>query len=843
MVSIENNVRLTCRLKSFSRWDGWVVAFGGGIVLLGWSLGNEVLKRILPGLVAMNPVTALGFIIAGASLLCYWLAETRPAHKCEYGRALADVLVVIGTLKLGEYTFGWHLAFDQTLFRIQLQNDGTGFPNQIAPNTAFNFILSGLAPRFLHSPVRRFSRWGQNLSLTLAFVSLVPLVGYIYQASYLYSIGSYIPMALHTAALFFLLALGMLLAQTDAGVVALFTSNTPGGTIARRLLPFAFAVPIALGALTIWTQKIRVYPGEFGITVVVVGCIAIFTGLIWWNAILLNRADYHRREAEEALQMAHDRLEIRVLERTATINNVNAALRTQIVELQRAEEKIREQAELLNKTQDAILVRDLQHRIVFWSKGAERLYGWTAKEVTGKNANELLFGGESSRPEGCGTILETGAWNGELEQITKTGRKVTVASRWTLVNDEKGAPRSILVINTDITEKKNYEAQVLRSQRMDSIGTLAGGIAHDLNNTLSPIIMGTELLKKSRNEAERKQVLEMMAASAQRGAAMVKQILGFARGSKGPFQEVPLRHLIGEMAKFIRDTFPKSMVVNVRVPKVLASVSGDITELHQVLLNLCVNARDAMIPKGGELTLRAENVTMDRKTLLAHEDAAPGSYVVLSVSDTGTGIPPEVLPRIFEAFFTTKSPDRGTGLGLSTVAGIVKHHNGFVRVQSEVGKGAEFRIYLPVTGCAKVDEPKSQEALLPKGNGETILVMDDEDGVRQLTKTTLENYGYQVVTAMNGLQGMTCFEEHKREIAVLVSDTDMPILDGIVTIRAIQQLKPDLPIILASGGKNDTSRLQRIDTTHVTTLGKPFTVEQLLNAIAKAMNRLTKTAD
>jgi PAS domain S-box-containing protein len=704
-------------------------------------------------------------------------------------------------------------------------------------------MLSGLALWSLNSPVRRFSLWGQNLSLTLAFVSLVPLVGYIYRASYFYSIGSYIPMALPTAALFFLLALGLLLAQTDFGVVGLFTSQTPGGAIARRLLPFAFGVPIALGALTIWTAKQKVYPGEFGITVVVVGCIAIFTGLIWWNAILLNRADDHRREAEEALQRAHDKLEVWVQERTATINNVNTALRTQIIELQRAEEKIREQAELLNKTQDAIMVRDVQQRIVFWSKGAERLYGWTAKEVAGKNANELLYPDGSSLPAGCGRILEAGAWNGELEQITKTGRKVTVESRWTLVNDEKGAPKCILIINTDVTEKKNYEAQMLRSQRMDSIGTLAGGIAHDLNNALSPIIMGAELLKQTQSETERNAVLDTIRSSAQRGAAMVKQILSFARGSKGPVQEVPLHRLIGEMAKIIRDTFPKSISVNVSLGRDLQNVSGNVTELHQVVLNLCVNARDAMMPKGGELTLRAENMALDRETLPAHEDVPCGPYVVVAVADTGAGIPPEVLPRIFEAFFTTKTPDKGTGLGLSTVAGIVKHHNGFIQVHSEVGKGTEFKIYLPVTESVKVKGLKPQEIVLPKGNGEMILVMDDEDGVRQLAKTTLEKYGYRVVTAMNGMQGMTCFEEHKHEIAVLVSDTDMPLLDGIATIRAIQQLKPDLPIILASGGKNDTTQFQRVDATHLTTLGKPFTVEQLLNGVAKAMNLSPKPSN
>ncbi len=354
---------------------------------------------------------------------------------------MATILVAIGVFKIGEYITGWHLSFDQILFRTQLQNDRTGFANQIAPNTACNFILGGLACGLSIYPVRRFSRWSQGWSLVLVFASLVPLVGYIYRASYLYSIGSYIPMALHTATLFFLLALGTLLAQTDSGVVALFTSKTPGGAVARRLLPFAFGVPTLLGALTLWVDKTKIYPGEFGVTIVVVGSSAIFTGLIWWNAIMLNHADYQRREAEEQLQKAHDDLELRVRERTAMLNDVNTALRIQIVELQIAEEKIREKSE-----------------------------------------------------------------------------------------------------------------QVLRSQRMESIGKLAGGIAHDLNNALTPIIVGTQLLRDNKSDTDRNKLLDVIYASANRGAAMVKHILTFARGSKTQSQQVPLSQLVNEMAKTIRDT-------------------------------------------------------------------------------------------------------------------------------------------------------------------------------------------------------------------------------------------------------------------------------------------------
>ncbi len=701
MIAVENDIRLACWLKSFSRWDGWLVALGGAIVLLGWSLGIQVLTRILPGLVAMNPFTALGFIAGGVSLTCYWLAEAKTARTWQFGRAMGCLLVIMGVLKLGGYIGVWHSGFDQILFRAELQNDGTGFTNQIAPNTAFNFVLSGLALWFLHSPDRRFSRRSQNLSLALLFVSLAPLVGYIYRATFLYSIGAYIPMALHTAAFFFLLALGLLLVQTDSGVVALFTSKTPGGAMARRLLPFAFAVPILLGALTIWVDRARMQQGEFGVTIVVVGCSAIFTGLIWWNAILLNRADYQRRVAEEQLQQAHDDLELRVQERTAMLNDANAAL--------------------------------------------------------------------------------------------------------------------------------------LRSQRMESIGKLAGGIAHDLNNALTPVIMGTQLLKENNSEAERNALLETITTSANRGAAMVKHILTFARGSQGQNQQVPLSNLVKEIAKVIQDTFSKGILTNVTVGKELWNVSGDATELYQVLLNLCVNARDAM-PQGGELTLTVGNLTSSQKIKSEFADVPPGSYVVLTVADTGAGIPPEVRPRIFEPLFTTKAPDKGTGLGLSTVAGIVKNHNGFIQVHTETGKGTEFKIFLPASKATETDRRTETGKALPVGHGELVLLMDDEATVRQLTQSALQNYGYRVLTAMSGLDGITTFDAHKDEIKILISDTDMPVMNGIVAIRAIQKLKPDIPVIITSGANRDKEQLAGIDMKRLTILGKPYTIEQILNALAKGLN-------
>jgi two-component system, cell cycle sensor histidine kinase and response regulator CckA len=830
MVAYQGNDRGTHWLNRIRLWDGLALIFGGVVVLAGWISGNEFLKRLNPGLIAMNPVTAFGFIIAGASLLCFWRRGEHSVKAEGLGRGLSMVVILIGVLKLGEYIFGWRLLFDQILFRTLLHGNPADFNNQIAPNTALDFVLGGLGLWFLNGSARRFSRSAQNFAIFLGLISLGPLIGYLYQASYLYSVGPF-PMALSTAVFFFFLAGGILLAQSEDGVVALFMSATPGGAIARRLVPFAFAIPIALGALQIWGERAGLFPKEFGVTLIVVGSVATFASLTWRTAVLLNRADGQRRQAEENLQKAHDELEARVKERTAELHQSNESLRVQIAELEKAQEKIGEQAELLDKAKDAIVVIDVKGQISFWSKGAEALYGWNPGEAVGKNIRELLFKNEEWSAATFEKVFNEGAWNGETEHVAKGGKRVCVESRWTLVNDDQGRARCVMLIDSDITEKKQYEAEVLRSQRMDSIGALAGGIAHDLNNALAPVVMCAEVLKGELATDEREKFLEILTSSAQRAIQMVKQILSFARGSRGKGAPVPVASWVRETAKIVQDTFPKSISICVKIQtKETWKIQGDVTELHQVLLNLCVNARDAM-PNGGRLTLSVENARLEGKNVRAN--GAAGHYVLVAVSDSGTGIPPEVLPRIFEPFFTTKSPDKGTGLGLSTVASIVKNRGGFLEVKTECGKGTEFQIYLPAIETTAEAESKPDEAAPPKGRGELILVMDDEDAVRELMKTTLEGYGYRVVTALNGLHGIARFEELKNEIRLIVTDSDMPYMDGLSAICSMQQLRPDVPAIIASGAKHDPKQLERMNPRNIANLGKPFSVKELLASVAR----------
>jgi two-component system, cell cycle sensor histidine kinase and response regulator CckA len=504
------------------------------------------------------------------------------------------------------------------------------------------------------------------------------------------------------------------------------------------------------------------------------------------------------------------------------------AIRSDITERKRAEEQIREQAALLDQAQDAILVRDLDQNIRFWNKGAEKIYGWTAKEVVGTNVfNESSAQFEEARK----AVIQDGEWQGEIRQTRRDGEEIIVESRWTLVRDEKGQPNSILVINTDITEKKRMESQFLRAQRMESIGTLAGGIAHDLNNVLSPILMAIDMLQLKTTDVASKKWLDVLRTNAERGGDMVRQVLSFARGVEGERVALQPKHLIKEIVKILRETLPKSIEISFLIPNDLWIISADATQMHQVLMNLCVNARDAM-PEGGSIAIKAENIFVDQNYARMHLEAKPGRFVTISVSDTGPGMTPEIQSRIFEPFFTTKEMTKGTGLGLSTALTIVKSHGGFINVYSELHKGSQFTLYLPAVDMPGAAESAALQTDLPLGHGELILVVDDEESIREITRSTLETFGYKVLTASDGTEALALYADKKNEIAVVLTDMVMPFMDGPATIRALQRMNPKVRIIAASGlGAGQRAGEGALEGVSVF-LNKPYTAEKLLNTLA-----------
>ncbi|ALF56366.1 ATPase [Nostoc piscinale CENA21] len=507
-----------------------------------------------------------------------------------------------------------------------------------------------------------------------------------------------------------------------------------------------------------------------------------------------------------------------------------------ITENKQAEAKIREQAALLDITTDAILVRDLENKILFWNKGAEKLYGWQASEAWGRNVNELLFDDYCPEFEAAWlSVVSKGKWQGELRKRTKAGKDVLVASRWSLVCDRQGRPQSILTVDTDITEKKRLESQLFRAQRMESIGTLASGIAHDLNNILTPILAGAQLLPLKFPDADERtqHLLEILEINAKRGADLVKQVLSFARGVEGQRINLQPRHLIVEVAKILKETLPKSIEVRLDLSPELWMVSGDSTQLHQVLMNLCVNARDAM-PDGGTLTITAANLLIDENYARMNLDAKVGPYTVISICDTGIGIPEEILDRIFEPFFTTKPVGQGTGLGLSTVLGIVKSHGGFVSVESQVGNGTCFRVYLPSVGEQEIFT--QDEITLQVGHGELILIVDDEPSIQEITRTSLETHHYETLVASDGIEAIAQYAKNANKISVVLMDIMLPSLDGITAIRTLQKINPQVKIIATSGlmSKEKLGEIMKMGVKKF--LAKPYTVNELLLSLQEILN-------
>jgi len=512
-------------------------------------------------------------------------------------------------------------------------------------------------------------------------------------------------------------------------------------------------------------------------------------------------------------------------------------VRAELKERKQAEQKIREQAALLNVATDAILVRDFHHQILFWNQGAERLYGWTSDEAIGKKTDELLYKENLSQQElAHQNLMEHGVWQGELNKVTKSGQEIIVESRWTLMRDELGQPKSILTVETDITEKKQMQAQFLRAQRLESLGTLASGIAHDLNNILTPIICSIQMLALKSNalDARYQQTLKILEDNSKRAADLVKQILTFARGNERRGVTLEIEPLLLELEQTLNSTFPKSIKISKHLPtQKLWTIKADPTQIHQVLMNLCVNARDAM-PDGGNLSISAANLLIDQNFARMNLDAQVGPHVVITISDTGFGIAPLILERIFEPFFTTKDSIQGTGLGLSTVIGIVKNHGGFVSVHSEMGKGSQFQVFLP--SVENTNKQPAEDFSLPVGQGESILVVDDEAAIIEITKTSLEDYNYKVLTASNGIEAIALYAQHKQKISLVLMDMMMPLLDGLTALRILQEMNPKVKIIAISGIARDNQLVETANAGVNVFLRKPYTIYDLTHAIHNVLS-------
>ncbi|MGO8675433.1 MAG: response regulator [Limisphaerales bacterium] len=497
-----------------------------------------------------------------------------------------------------------------------------------------------------------------------------------------------------------------------------------------------------------------------------------------------------------------------------------------------AEDHIREQAALLQATRDAIIVWELDRGVQFMNPAAEELTGRKLAEARGSGLPQVLrLRSELALRAALQAVTAQGSWTGPLTLRTAEGKERDLDSRWNMLLDASGKPRSVLITCNDITEKKRLEAQYLRAQRLESVGTLASGVAHDLNNILSPILMGANLLKQNLEENEVRDILDMILDCAHRGSETVKQLLTFARGTEPQQGPVQPRHLVKEIVRLLQQTFPKNIQIYTDYAQHPGTVFADPSQIHQVIMNLCVNARDAM-PNGGVLSITIENQTLDGSSVNIHPKARPVAYVVFKVSDSGIGIPPEILDRIFDPFFTTKLQGKGTGLGLATVLGIVENHGGFVLVESQPGAGTTFQIYIPACAPPENAGEAGDSLKTPTGQGELVLIVDDEPAILRLAENVLRRGGYLALTSSNASEAMNLYERNRDRIRAVITDIMMPFADGRQLIALLCKQNPELPIIAMSG--LGTEEFQRETTLCGARafLCKPFSADQLLTVLS-----------
>ncbi len=434
------------------------------------------------------------------------------------------------------------------------------------------------------------------------------------------------------------------------------------------------------------------------------------------------------------------------------------------------------------------------------------------------------------------TIAGGKVWRGEMRNRAKDGTIYWVDTTIVPFLDEREKPYQYAAIRYDITEQKRIENQLLRAQRMESIGTLAGGIAHDFNNILAPVLMATEMLQLNESDYETKRWLAVIRENAERGADLVKQVLTFARGMEGERIIVQVKHIIKDLVKILKQTLPKSITVKYEIDPELWIIQADPTQIHQVLMNLCINARDAM-SLGGTLILNAQNVVLDENYARLHIDAVAGKYLLITVSDTGSGIPAEIQERIFDPFFTTKEIGKGTGLGLATTITIVRSHGGFINVYSDPDRGTKFSVYIPAVEIEESARKSGESISFPRGAGELVLVVDDEENIREITRATLEKFGYRVLTATDGTDGMAIYAQRSSEIALVLTDIAMPYMDGTALMRAVRKINPQEKIVAMSGLMNSeqTAELQNLNVDAF--LSKPFTAESLLKKLVEILQK------
>ncbi|HZP85155.1 MAG TPA: PAS domain S-box protein [Chthonomonadaceae bacterium] len=796
--------------KTCARGAAIIAALVGCLGILGWMFNVPVLKHIRVGLAAIEPDAALAFALSGLTLWLRCSEQVSPR-----ARRVADVcafaVLLIGLLTLLEYAAHRDLGIGQLLMSRVAGFPGAIFPGRMAPSSAVLFVAVGLALFLLDVEDRRGRRPAQFLLILVGLYALAALISYLYsiiapKQDTLYS-SPFWPMALT----FDLIALGALCARPERGSIRVVTMDTIGGDVARRLLPAAVAVPPFLCILCYLGFAARWYDAGFGLALLTTLNSAVFTTLIWRTAGTLHQTDAQRRYTEfqrnqlnEALQQAHA-----------------------------FHEKVMDSAVF------AVAALDLEGRFTLVNRRMAEITGYTVASLIGQPFTMLLPADSQDQiVENLRRTLEEGTplYHTETPLLRKDGATVTVAYGWSALFSE-GKIIGIVGTGEDITERKRLEEQLFQARKMESVGRLAGGVAHDFNNLLTAILGYTELLEAELpDESRLTNYLHNIRVAGERAAGLTSQLLAFARRQVIEPKLVNLNTLILNLEALLQRLIGEHIQLVMQPAPDLHSVCVDPNQFEQILINLVVNARDAIPIEGGRITVETSNVTLDTEYANQHEGVTPGEYVMLAVSDTGSGMEEGIRLHIFEPFFTTKEKGRGTGLGLATVYGIVKQAGGHIWLYSEVGTGTTFKIYLP-----RASEPA--EAMVPADSSpapvygtETVLVVEDEIAVRTLTTEALRGLGYHVLEAANGTAALQISEEYTGEIALLITDVVMPQMSGKELAERLLSARPTLKVLYVSGYTENTIVHHGVLEPGIAFLPKPFTLSALSLKVREVLN-------
>ncbi len=773
-----------------------VVALAG-LVLLGWALDVGLLKSVLPDTATMKPNAAVGILLAGLALVA---AATEGRAGSLGLRASAAACLAIGLATLLQDLTGIDLGIDQLLFAESPGTVEVGAPGRMATTSALGLV--GIGAGLLLQDGGRHQRLAQGFVIGTAVLSLVALIGYLYGVEPLYGLASYSHMALHTSVALLVLSAGILAARPNVGLMAVITSDSPGGQMARRLIPAAIALPIVLGLLRLLGQRAGHYGTEFGLSVMTLGMVVILTGLIVWSTATVNRLHAGRRRAEGALAQAEARYEI-----------------------------------LFDNATDIIYSHDLEGRFTTVNNTAERLLGYGPHELIGRNIADLVAP-ESlalAREKISAKVLGVAeATVYELEVLCKDGSRLPVEVSTRLIMGD-GRAVGVEGIARDIRERRRLEDQLRHSQKMEAVGRLAGGVAHDFNNLLTAILGYCKLLSTeiASDEPIREDVLEIESA-ARRAAALTGQLLAFSRQQVLQPQVLDLNATVSDIERMLRRLIGEDVQLVTRLSADLGRVRVDPSQIEQIVVNLAVNARDAM-PRGGKLVIETANVDLDRAYAARHVGMRAGPHVMVALSDTGHGMDRETQARIFEPFFTTKPVGKGTGLGLSTVYGIVKQSGGSIWAYSEPGLGTTFKVYFPRTADEDVPaEPLERAAAVPRGT-ETVLLVEDEEAVRTLACRVLEEAGYAVLPAATPEQALAIEASHPGTIHAVVTDVVLPGIGGRQLVERLAVRRNRLATLFISGYTDDAIVHHGVLDAGTPFLQKPFTPDALVRKLREVL--------